>query len=169
MPSDLFTDLSTFKISARYMWTLMRIYPLICSDAIRALPHLRLLVLVHEIFRIIYSTYFNDDLIETLTAKIDSYLITFKDLYPNTRISPKQNFLIHYPNAIRRFKPPRYFSTMRFESKHSYIKITSTATHNHINLISSIANRHQYLQVYHLLNTPYFSDIDYGPQERTKD
>ena len=147
----------------------MRIYPLICSDAIRALPHLRLLVLVHEIFRIIYSTYFNDDLIETLTAKIDSYLITFKDLYPNTRISPKQNFLIHYPNAIRRFKPPRYFSTMRFESKHSYIKITSTATHNHINLISSIANRHQYLQVYHLLNTPYFSDIDYGPQERTKD
>ena len=43
VPSDLFTDLSTFKISARHMWTLIRIYPLMCSDEIRALPHLRLL------------------------------------------------------------------------------------------------------------------------------
>jgi hypothetical protein len=34
--------------------------------------------------------------------------------------------------------------------------------HNHVKLLYSLANRHQYLQLYHLLADKYFIDFDFG-------
>ena len=105
---------------------------------------------------------FDENLIEELKIKIHNYLTNFKKLYPTFKIKPKQHFLIHYPNAIRHFGPPRLFSTMRFESKHSYFKTAFKSIHNQINVCKSLAQRHQLLQVYHLLCSSYFVDFEFG-------
>ena len=53
---------------------------------------------------------------------------------------------------------------MRFESKHSYYKRVYAANHNHVNILYSVANRHQNMTIYHLLSNEYFSDIQFGSQ-----
>ncbi len=54
---------------------------------------------------------------------------------------------------------------MRFEAKHSYFKQVHHATHNHVNLLKSMAVRHQNLQLYHLLSPEYFLDIEFGSRQ----
>ena len=53
---------------------------------------------------------------------------------------------------------------MRFESKHSYYKRVYAANHNHVNILYSVANRHQNMTIYHLLSPEYFSDIEFESQ-----
>jgi len=103
--------------------------------------------------------------INNIRLKITKYLNEYKELYPNENMNPKQHFLIHYPSAILLYGPPKFYSTMRFESKHSYFKNVHHATHNHINLLYSLAARHQNLQVYHLLSPDYFVDLERGSRQ----
>ena len=72
--------------------------------------------------------------------------------------------LVHHPRCIRMFGPPLARSTMRFDSKHSYFKRVHNQNHNHIHLLSSLSNRHQELQLYHLLTDNYFIDYDFGSE-----
>ena len=51
---------------------------------------------------------------------------------------------------------------MRLEAKHSYFKSVNRAVHNNINKTKQLANRHQYLQAYHLLMPNYFNEIELG-------
>ena len=40
-----------------------------------------------------------------------------------------------------------------------------SATKNHVNLLKSLATRHQGLQAYHLLSPNYFNELEKGSQD----
>jgi hypothetical protein len=129
----IFQENCSFKLSASSMWTLMRIFPLIVGENFKGIDH------------------FKD--------KIKRYLELFIKNNPSSKLTPKQHFLTHYPSVIRKCGPARNYSTIRFESKHSYFKKVNSATHNHINLSKSLATRHQLMQVYHSLSPQYYDDM----------
>jgi hypothetical protein len=146
----------------------MRIFPMmvgeyLISNEISHRPFLNYLQIC-EITRDLYDDSFSKEKIILLRENINNYLIDFKGLYEK-KLTPKQHFLIHYPTAIERWGPPRLYSTMRFESKHSYFKRVINAIHNAINISHSLALRHQNLQVHHLLSTDYFANLGLGSHD----
>ena len=164
VPDSLFSENSTYKISATHMWTFIRILPKMIGESLRTDEKFNNFLEIIRIFQFLMSDEFSLKEIDDLTDKIEKYLTAFKSLYENQKIIPKQHFLIHYPSIIRKFGPPKLYWTMRFEAKHSYFKRVEKATHNHVNLLYSLASRHQNLQVYHLLTPDYFVDIEHGTQ-----
>jgi hypothetical protein len=120
------------------------------------------LVELQEIWRIVLADEFGENLIDNLKLKIDIYLKTWSIFYPDVKLIPKQHFLTHYPTSTIKFRPPKAYWVMRLESKHSYFKSVNKAVHNNINKTKQLANRHQYLQAYHLLMPNYFNEIELG-------
>lgn len=113
---------NSFTMSATRMWTLDSIFPLIVGEKLKDnLYYLHFLKLI-EIFKNLNNNHFSENSILALEDNIASYLTEFKLLYPAQNITPKQHFLILYGRAIRTFGPPKFFSTTRFEAKHSYFK-----------------------------------------------
>lgn len=162
LPIDLFTDKSSYKLSATHMWTLLRVFPVLVGEQMKNLAHFTHFVKLAELFRKLYDLEYYESKIKTIEIEINVYLENFKLLYPAKKIIPKQHFLIHYPSAIRNFGPPRTLSCIRFEAKHSYFKRVISSIHNRRNLYKSLATRHQLLQAYHLVSPIYFVDIEYG-------
>ena len=70
--------------------------------------------------------------------------------------------MVHYPRCIRENGPPLDYSTMRFDSKLHNLKRIHHAVNNHINLLLSLAYRHQGLQLYHLCSQSYFKECEFG-------
>jgi len=161
-PTNLFTDKSSYKISATHQWMVMRVLPILIGEKLKNDSKFLHFVQLVEIVCLLHDDEFDEMKINNLTMKIDKYLQEFKINYPVEKFTPKQHFLIHYPSAIRQFGPPKFYSTMRFEAKHSYFKHVISATHNRVNLLKSLAMRHQKLQVYHLSSQDFFVDIEYG-------
>lgn len=92
-----------------------------------------------QLIRIIMSIKITEADLKRLEALIKSYLeglLKFKD-----KLIPKEHFLTHYPNAIRKVGPLKHTWTMRFESKHKFFTETARLTHNFINI--ALANKHQ--------------------------
>ena len=117
-----------------------------------------------EITRLLTDDSFDDFKLSDLAERIDVYLTTFKVLYPGIPVSAKMHNLAHYPRCIRMSGPPLSKWTMRFDSKHRYFKQVHNITHNHINLLYSLAQRHQNLQIYHLGSEVYYINLDLGSE-----
>ena len=83
-------------------------------------------------------------------------------IIPNMSVTAKMHNMIHYPRCIRLNGPPLDYWAMRFDSKHHNFKRIQFATNNHNNLLFSLANRHQNLQLYHLTSENYFLEISFG-------
>jgi hypothetical protein len=171
-PKDIFKensfDENSFSMTATHVWTLCKIFPLIKGEKLKDDILYMHFVSLLEIFQILNGDKFNENILQELEERIFQYLSEFKSLY-NRPITAKLHFLLHYPRSIRNFGAPREFSTMRFESKHSYFKKVQQATHNHINLIKSLASRHQYLQSLSLASSNYFSSLELGTKQRLED
>ncbi|CAF0827652.1 unnamed protein product [Brachionus calyciflorus] len=171
VPIDMFNEKilkkDTISLSASNMWTLIRVFPIIFGFKLKEnLKYLHFLKLI-EIFRKINSSYFTEDEILTLKYEIFFYLSEYKIHYSEKNFKPKHHFITHYPNAIKRFGPPKDYSTMRFESKHSYFKRVNHATRNHLNLTKSLSYGHQNLQLFHLLSENYFqNELTFGPEHK---
>ena len=133
VPNSLFTDNSSFKISATHTWTLLRIFPLLTGEKLKLDEFYINYMELAKIFMVLNDDEFDDNKINNLRNSIDNYLKNFKILY-QVNIIPKQHFLTHYPSIIIKFGPPKLYNTMRFEAKHSYFKSVHRAVHNHINL-----------------------------------
>lgn len=152
------------KLSATSAWTLIRIFPIMFGDIFKNdLRYMNFIELI-EIYRLLMSDKYNEELIVKIENKIEKHLENYKLYYPDKTIIAKQHFMVHYGRAIRTFGPPNTYSTMRFESKHSYFKRVYDSTHNNINITLSLATRHQYLQVYYLSSDNYFKSIHFGPR-----
>jgi hypothetical protein len=140
-PKDIFKensfDENSFSMTATHVWTLCKIFPLIIGEKLKDDILYMHFVSLLEIFQILNGDKFNENILQELEERIFQYLSEFKSLY-NRPITAKLHFLLHYPRSIRNFGAPREFSTMRFESKHSYFKKVQQATHNHILYIYSI-------------------------------
>lgn len=58
--------------------------------------------------------------LKELADSIGIFLTEFKILYPDVSITYKMHMMPHYPRAIRMFGSPLSYSTLRFDSKHSF-------------------------------------------------
>ena len=140
------------KLSAIHAWTLIRIVVVILGTRFKSNPiYLHFCSLI-EITRMLTNDCFDPDKLESLSEKIHAYLTKFKELHPEIPISAKMHNLIHYPRRIRMSGTPLSKWTMRFDSKHRYFKQVHAIVHNHVNLLKSLAYRHQNLLLYHFLS-----------------
>ena len=170
IPFNLFLSTSKqLKLSASHAWTLFVIFPLIVGEkfvnTLGYRNYIHFLDLI-EILRLLSDDKYDEIKLNDLTNKIENYLNEFKRLYENVPISAKMHFLVHYPRCIRMFGPPLSYSTMRWDSKHSYFKRVHHQNHNHINLPVSLAERHQECQLFHLLSEKYFLDYEFGSEHK---
>ena len=143
-------------MTSAHVWTLMNILPNIAGELLKDNIHYLHFISLLEIFRLLNDDVYDENKIKRIEDSIYYYLLEFKVFFPNKKITPKQHFMVHYGRLIRQFGAPKTYMTLRFESKHGYFKRVNNANHNYINPTRSFANRHQSLQVYHLMSPQYF-------------
>ena len=81
--------------------------------------------------------------------------MSYQESFPTANIKPKAHFLRHYPDMIRQFDP--LVKTLRFESKHQYLKSFSQMTKNRKNVCQLSAKRYQFIMYLHY-SKEYFLD-----------
>lgn len=91
---------------------------------------------------ILYSPKITERDVKLLEKSIQSHLKSVQELFKRD-LTPKQHFLVHYPEYIRRMGPPIHNSTMHFESKHRILTEISRRKMNYINLTKTLATEHQ--------------------------
>lgn len=75
-----------------------------------------------DIVELALSSVHTDSTICFLDSKMSEYRHRFQEAFPQERLTPKHNFLEHYPQLIKSFGPLVSLWTMRFEAKHSFFK-----------------------------------------------
>ena len=170
IPLQIFTEYALktgkgFKLSATHFSTLIKVFPIIFGEELKDYEHYNHYIDLIEIYFFLNDDSFNELKLQFLEKKIYNYLNSFKFLYPDQILPAKFHFMIHYPRCIKRFGPPRQYSTIRFESKHSFFKRADHAIHNHINLTRSLSYKHQDLQLFYLRSPFYFSQNIFGTHE----
>jgi len=122
-----------------------------------------------EVFRKLNGHSFSEEKIVSIENEIKTYLERFALLYPNRNLSTKQHFMVHYGSSIRQFGPPFSYSTMRYESKHSYFKQLYNFTKNRKNLTKTLSYKHQRLQLFYLMSENYLVDSVLGSNSNEND
>lgn len=91
--------------------------------------------------------------IELMGSEIRNFLTDFFASNEHLTVKPKAHFMIHYASQFKFFGPLVSNMTLRYESKHSYLKSTMANSKNYKNVCLSVAQRHQYHQAYqHMLD-----------------
>ena len=86
------------------MWCLSRLLPIIIHDLVpEDDPNWEIFTDLMKIVDILMSPVIASKTTYYLKVLIKEYLEEFRNLYPDTRLIPKQHFMIHYPNQMRRF------------------------------------------------------------------
>lgn len=86
---------------------------------------------------------------------LDSYRKHFND-----KLTPKQHNLTHFASVIEESGPVVFMSMMRPESKHKSLKNIMNKSNNYVNIIKSIAHKHQEILA-STVNT-YKNSISFG-------
>ena len=140
---------------------LLRLLPIILSSILSSqimenLEGVRLLHVCQDISDIVMAF-----VIDTVwLARLHSLIIDLHDIVNTLNplaVKPKFHFLVHYPYLIRKYGPPRYYYTMRFESVHQYFKQLIGKTKNFINITLTLSTRFQRSRAYDLNQEKYFS------------
>jgi len=76
------------------------------------------------------------------------YIGRRRGLFPDVPLRPKHHFLSHYALLTLQLGPLVHLWTMRFESKHQYVKRCLRRSHNFINVAKMFACHHQMQQAY---------------------
>ncbi len=144
--------LTKLSLSSSEMSSLSDVLPLIlsqnCSSETNAYYANYLLLL--EIVSSLKCYSFSETDLVLLETNIQTHNTAFVSLYSNrvesgSIITPKLHALIHLPQQIRMFGPPRYFSCYRYESKNAPFKKIMKRNCNYRNIPFSLASRHQKL------------------------
>lgn len=85
-----------------------------------------------------------------LATLIEEHHERFIKVYPDVHLTPKFHYLIHLPDQILRFGPPRAVWCMRFEGKNGFMK--ELIRHNFKNVPLTLANQHQLYLCHRLLH-----------------
>ena len=147
------------KQSASQMMALCHEFGLLIGDKIPENdPHWLLFLILLRICSIAVAPTSSPDLIAYLFITIEEYLRMFCEIYPATKLIPKQHYMVHYPSQIEKFGPLLHSWTMRQESKLSFIKRVSHSG-NYKNVSKTVTRRHQFwlchqIQLNHNILTP---------------
>lgn len=133
--------------SASQMWLFAQILPFILADKVHGDdPHWKHFLSVLEIMGICFAHKVTLNSVINLKRLVQDHLTSFKNVYPNARILPKQHYLVHLPTQMMMFGPLIRTWCMRFEAKHSYFKDMARKIKNFKNLPLSLAKRHQSME-----------------------
>ncbi|KAL1481585.1 hypothetical protein MTO96_034363 [Rhipicephalus appendiculatus] len=137
--------------SASQKWCLFRLLPQIyAQDVPEGNSHWEVYLAYRHIVDIILAEKIPKSCVPYLQVKVEEFLELYTVQYPNAAVTPKLQFLLHYPKYILKYGPPRRYWGMRFEAKHSYFKSIASKTKNFKNICLTLATRHQLLQAYEL-------------------
>nr|XP_012220641.1 PREDICTED: uncharacterized protein LOC105671240 [Linepithema humile] len=149
-PSLIYLNKAGHLIGQRAAQTycLLIFFPLIISDITKKLDHStnynkwKVILLLIEIVKIAFAPILHNIFMTDFENLIENHHKLFLTEY-NTHLRPKHHMITHLPTVIKRMGPPRHFWTMRFESKHNYLKDLSNKLKNFKNVCKTLAFRHQ--------------------------
>ncbi|KAH9364855.1 hypothetical protein HPB48_013399 [Haemaphysalis longicornis] len=146
---SLLKDKGVVTGTATQKWCLFRLLPQIFPSGVpEGNLKWEVYLLLREVADIILAYEMPADALAYLETKIQEFIRTFVECYPNQRLIPKLHYLIHYPRMISFFGPLTQVWCMRFEAKHQYLKNVATKVKNFRNISKTLAERHQLLQSY---------------------
>ena len=129
---------------------LLRLLPLIIANLIPQGDKIWLLYIdFHEIVQFVTSPALSRGDLFYMRQQISRFLKEWFTMNSDVTVKPKAHYLIHYPTQYETFEPLVDSSTLRFESKHQVLKQSICHSKNSINLIRSMANKHQFSQTYY--------------------
>ena len=154
----------SIKQTCAEMHLLLRIFPLLVGHFVpEEDENWRNFIDFLEVLDFILAPSLNNGEINHMTDMISNFLEDFFALYPDLSRKPKSHFLIHYGTQYKYFGPLINYCTLRYESKHSYMKSTMKMTKNYRNPCKTMAMKHQYLQCLHHMTEDYLhSSIDFS-------
>ncbi|XP_040070153.1 uncharacterized protein LOC120843001 [Ixodes scapularis] len=137
------------KGTASQKLCLFRLLPqLLSKDIPEGNVHWEIYLKYREVVNIILANQIPEDVVAFLEVLIDTFFRKSVSRYPESNLIPKLHYLVHYHRFIRMFGPPRRFWSMRFESKHAYLKTIATRSRNFRNICKTVATRYQAKQCY---------------------
>ena len=114
-------DLNDLGLNAIQFWCLVRNLPLIFGDLVCPNDqHWYLLLLLLQMVNILFSPMLSKGVATYLKHLIAEHHRLFKHLFPNKRLLPKHNFMVHYPTCILKIGPLLHSWCMRYEAKHNF-------------------------------------------------
>lgn len=145
------------KMSASEMLCFVRYAPLIFGDLVpEGTKSWEVFLMMREILFIIISPAIKKESIDYLSVLIENFNQQFQVVF-NTHLRPKFHFLTHYPSVIRKSGPPVQYWVMRQEAKHKITKSYTKVNANNVNLLFSVATKHQMQISDRLLNEDGFA------------
>lgn len=135
--------------SAAQMWCL----PFLIGNNVEEnykpwLKYLQLRQIVNILFAPVIPTCGQIPYLHTL---INDFLENILIVFPAMKFIPKLHYLVHYPRLIQLFGPLIHV-WWRFEGNHNYFKQMAAKIKNFRNIVFTMANKHQMLQFYELVN-----------------
>ena len=125
---------------AAQFWYLLRKLPRLIGDRVpKNDPYWRCLLLLIKVVDYIIAPEISHSAILYLELNLSVFFSEFMALFPNTRITPKCHYVLHYPRLIRQLGPLIRHWVMRYEAKHHYFKQNARAPGNFINIAKALA------------------------------
>lgn len=119
-------------------------------------------LLLRKIMLCIESHSFSLEKIDQLRLWINKFLTLYSKYFGH--LVYKFHNLLHYPDMILAMGPPRFYSTLRFESEHQVIKKILTSTKSRVNPALTAAKKLQVRQCSNFKNSKGFSSkLKHGP------
>jgi len=140
-------------------WCLLRLLPVIIGDKVD--PHdpvWQQVITLKELVELVCALKITTVQVAYLNIVDVEYLETRKTTFPTNHLKPKYHYLLRYASLILKLGPLIWLWTMRFESKHSYLKKCVRRTQNFKNICQSLANQHQLLQTT-LSSSSFFAPV----------
>lgn len=136
--------------NAHENWALIRLLPLIVGSLIPECDTAwQVLLTLKDIVELVVSPVHTLESIAYLDFKISEHRDRFLEVFPEARLTPKHNFLEHYPTLIKKYGPLVGVWTMRFEAKHSFFKEVARHINNFSNVLLTHSIQHQMMMAYH--------------------
>jgi hypothetical protein len=144
------------------MWTFIRFLPLLIGAQVEDTNDevWGLVLLLREIVELVCATRATLDQAAVMGDKIEQYLEDRLKLFPANKLKPKHHFMSHYPRLTMECGPLIRLWTLRFESKHSYLKTSARSAQNFINITRTLAVKHQLLQAYYSAGSLFGSTVE---------
>lgn len=97
-------SLCIYNIIASQMWCLARFLPVLIGDKIpETYPYWENFLAQLEIIDEIFAPIISEDRLEYIIMLIEDYLVDFRTLYTDRKLTPKMHYLLHVPTWIKRY------------------------------------------------------------------
>ena len=126
------------------MLIFLKILPYILNS-IKDHTHVKFIIELIEITQILFAPLLFRETLQKLRAMIEKHLKTFRELFPENNITPKQHYMLHFPSQIEALGPLIRHMCMRFESKHQFFKKWSSKL-NYKNVCKSLVDHSQVVE-----------------------